>query len=415
MSVLQKQPSDALILFIEFEEMLATGDSLAAITSVVEATGTITIASTSITGTKVRGTYSGGVDGAIYHIVATVTTVNGETLEADVYLYVVETPSTTITASYFSLLERVGHYLFGMRSGYSADQIWDIEDCLKDGLRDVYASHDWSFFHPIKDVTTTPPYTTGTIEVVAGVVTLTTGTFPSWAAEGTLKASSSYYSIATRDSGTQITLDDTTVAIAALTTYELGRPEIPLADAFEAVANDSDLTYYPDQNELYPPVRQLGDQSIRTWQQDDPSFDRPVFYSVRTVEFVATVGSRKRLTFYPTPDANYVLRVPQILRPTMITATSPFPVGGETLSQVITEACLMAAERNFEERENVHAKRYHELLPLAIAMDQQKSSPTSLGGGMPKGEGNRYNNSYEDYYHLRSSRIGGITLGGDAL
>ena len=65
MSVLQKQPSDALILFIEFEEMVATGDSLAAITSVVEATGTITIASTSITGTKVRGAYSGGVDGAI--------------------------------------------------------------------------------------------------------------------------------------------------------------------------------------------------------------------------------------------------------------------------------------------------------------------------------------------------------------
>jgi len=402
MSVLQKQPSDELVLFIEFKEMLSSGDSLAAITSVVEATGTITIASTSITGTKVRGTYSGGVNGGRYHIVATVKTTGGETLEADVYLHVVETPSTTIIASYFSLLERVGQYLFGLRSGYSPDQIWDIEDCIRSGLRNVYAAHSWSFFKPIKDVITTPPYTTGTIEVVAGVVTLTGGTFPSWAADGTLKASSSYYSIASRDSGTQVTLNDTSVAIAALTTHELGRPEIPLADEFESMAGDSDLAYYPDQNDLYPPVRQRGDQAIRTWQQDDPYFDRPVFYSVRNVEFVATTGSRRRLAFYPTPDATYVLRVPMILRQTMITATSPFPVGGEQLSQLITESCLAEAERQFEEREHVHAKRFQELLPLAIQFDQEKSSPTSLGRDAPRG-GRRDGPS-------RASRLGTISL-----
>lgn len=319
-----------------------------------------------------------------------------------------------MVASYPSLLERVGHFLFGIRSGYSNDQTTDIEECIKDGLRDVYAAHDWSFFKPIEDITTTAPYTTGTIVVVDGVVTLTTGTFPSWAADGTLKASNSYYSIASRDSGTQVTLDDTSVDIDAGTAYELGRPEIPLAATFEAVAGDSDLTYYPDQNELYPPVRMRHDKAIRTWQQDDPYYDRPVFYSVRTVEFVATTGSRKRLAMYPTPDAAYVLRVPMILRPTMIDGTNQYPVGGETLSQVITEACLAAAERNFDERDGGHTKRFMELLPLAIAADQEKSSPTSLGPDMPRDERHR-SGTYDDYYWTRSSRIGTVSLDGVEL
>ena len=159
-----------------------------------------------------------------------------------------------------------------------------------------------------------------------GVVTLTGSTFPSaWAAYGIIKFGDNYYSVASYDSTTQITLDDLTADADALTTYELARPEIPLAATFESVANDSNLTYYPDQNELYPAVRQRGDQAIRTREQDDPYFDRPIFYSVRTVEFDPLVGSRKRLAFYPTPDAAYVLRVPMILRATMIDETNLYP------------------------------------------------------------------------------------------
>ena len=186
-------------------------------------------------------------------------------------------------ASYSTLLERVGHYLFGIRTGYSDDQTSDIEECIGDGLRDVYSAHDWSFFKPLEDLTTTAPYETGTVEIVDGVVTLSDGVFPSWAADGILMVDDSYYSVASRDGDTQITLDDTSVDVDAETSYELGRPEIELPAAFEAVAGDSDLTYYPDQNDLYPPVRQRHDRAIRTWQQDDPYYDRPIFYSVRTV------------------------------------------------------------------------------------------------------------------------------------
>lgn len=323
------------------------------------------------------------------------------------------TETGTMVASYSSLLERVGHFLFGLRTGYSADQTSDIEDCIRDGLRDVYAAHNWSFFRPITEIETTAPYSTGTVTVAAGVVTLVGGTFPSWAAVGVLKIENDYYDVDTRDDDNQVTLEDTSVTVADASSFELGRPEYDLGVAFEAVSNDSDLTYEPGQSDFYPPVRNRHDSQVRRWQQNNPYYDRPIYYSVRTVVFDPTVGSKKRLAFHPIPDAVYVLKVPMILRPTMIDATNQYPVGGETLTPVITEACLAAAERNYDEQEGRHAKRFMELLPLAIAADLEKSTPTSLGPDCPRGEG--YRNSYDMDQIARSLRMGAITLDGVEL
>jgi hypothetical protein len=309
--------------------------------------------------------------------------------------------SGAMVASYSSLLERVGHYLFGIRSSFSSDQTTDIEECIKDGLHDVYTAHSWSFFRPVKEITTTAPYSTGTITVASGVVTLASGTFPSWAAVGVLKVSSDYYDVDTRDGDTQITLEDTSVTVAAGTSYELGRPEYDLPTGFQEIVG-KELAYEAGQSDFYPPVRRRHDDQIRAWRQDDPYHDRPLYFSTRAVEFDATVGSRRRLVLYPTPDAAYVLKVPMELRTTMIDAVNQYPVGAESLTQVITEACLAAAERNYDEQEGRHTKRFMELLPLAIAADQEMTSPTSLGPDAPKGENTDLVS--------RAVRVGTITL-----
>jgi len=310
--------------------------------------------------------------------------------------------------SYYSLLERVGKYLYGIRTDFSDDQTSDIEDCIHDGMRRVYSAHDWSFLRPVADVSTTSPYATGTITIAAGVVTLTSGTFPSWAASGVLEVNSRYYSVASRDSDTQITLDTTSITIATASSYQLARPEIPLDAAFDSVANDSDLTYYPSPDEWYPPVKWRHDSTIRQLEGNNPEFDRPVFYSVRTTTFDPTVGSRKVLVLYPAPDQVYTLRVPMILRPVLLSETNLYPIGGEMLSQCILEACLASAEHNFEERENTHERRFQDLLPLAILADQERSSPTSLGAdGSRTGRAGLY-----DSYRLRESRIGRVSFGG---
>lgn len=322
--------------------------------------------------------------------------------------------SGVVDASSSTLGQRVGHYLFGIRSGFSADQEDDINDCVHDGLYRVYTAHAWSFLRPIEDVVTTAPYTTGTITIAAGVVTLSGGTFPAWAADGVLQVNNHYYSVASRGSDTQITLDSTSVTVAAAASYQLARPEIPLDAAFDAVANDSDLTYYPSPDYWYPPVKQRHDSLIRLLEGNNPEFARPVFYSVRTVTFDPTVGSRKVLALYPTPDQAYTLRVPMILRPVLIDDTNIYAIGGEVLSQVILEACLAAAEINFEEREHVHESQYQKLIGLAIRDDQERSSPTSLGPDAPRGERGRF--GMVDYeYRLREQRIGGLTLDGSSL
>jgi len=316
--------------------------------------------------------------------------------------------------SYYSLLSRVGHYLFGIRADFTDDQTSDIEDCIHDGMRRVYSARDWSFLRPLADVATTAPYATGTITVASGVVTLTGGTFPSWAASGVLKVNNRYYSVASRGGDTQITLDATSVTIATAASYELARPEIPLDATFDAVANDSDLTYYPSPDSWYPPVKWRHDSTIRQLEGNNPEFDRPVFYSVRTVTFDPTVGSRKVLVLYPAPDQAYTLRVPMILRPVLLNETNLYPIGGEMLSQVILEACLASAEHNFEEREHVHEKRFMELIGLAIRDDQDRSSPTSLGPDAPRGERGRF--GVVDYeYRLREQRIGRLTFDGNGL
>jgi len=321
---------------------------------------------------------------------------------------------TSTQVSFTILQERVGHYLFGIRTGFSSDQQSDIGDCLNDGLRRVYAAHNWSFLRPLADVTTTAPYATGTVTIASGVVTLTGGTFPSWAASGVLKVSNRYYSVASRGSDTQITLDDTTVTVASAASFQLARPEIALDATFDSVSNDSDLTYYPSAESWYPPVKWRHDATIRHLEGTNPEFDRPVFYSVRTVTFDPTIGSRKVLALYPAPDKVYTLRVPMILRPVLLDAVNLYPIGGEVLAQVMLEACLAAAEHSFEEREHVHEKRYMELIGLAIREDQERSSPTSLGSDNPRSERRQF--GVLDYsYRLREQRIGGLTLDGDAL
>jgi len=310
-----------------------------------------------------------------------------------------------MAVSYQSLLERVGHFAFGIRSGFSADQTSDVEDAIRDGLRKVYAAHTWSFFRPIEEIVTTAPYTTGTVTVVDGVVTLSGGTFPSWAAVGVLAVGTEYYDVDTRDGDTQITLEDTSVAADAGSTYSLARPEYDLPTTCEAI--DGKLYYEPGQADWYPAVEPRSDEEIMRKRQDDPYNDRPLYFGIRTVAFDPTVGSRRRLALYPTPDAAYVLKARLILRPTMIDATNKYPVGGELISQLILEACLSAAEQLYDGNVGVHTEQFAQMLPSAILADQERSSPKTLGPDAPKGENQNLD--------ARKVQMGDVTLNGTTM
>ena len=63
------------------------------------------------------------------------------------------------------------------------------------------------------------PYSTGTVTVSSGVVTLDSGVFPSWAARGYFKVNGLTYTVSVRTDNTHITLDDLTVTASGGTAY----------------------------------------------------------------------------------------------------------------------------------------------------------------------------------------------------
>jgi hypothetical protein len=100
---LSKQPSESRLYAIDFVNLLATGETISSVTSVVGTPSGLTIGSPTISGTQVLFRVSGGVEGVLYSIVALIRTSLSNTLEGDGILEVenlgtVETmPSAIIT------------------------------------------------------------------------------------------------------------------------------------------------------------------------------------------------------------------------------------------------------------------------------------------------------------------------------
>ena len=68
-------------------------------------------------------------------------------------------------------------------------------------------------------------YSTGTVKIVSGVVTLRFAVWPWWAADGNLLIGTDSYQVKTRDSDTQIRLNDPTVNADSGTEYRLVPPD----------------------------------------------------------------------------------------------------------------------------------------------------------------------------------------------
>jgi hypothetical protein len=113
---------------------------------------------------------------------------------------------------------------------------WVYEPELIPGDAEV---HVWSFMQPkLLSFSLNQPYATGTCTVSSGVVTGDGTVFPSWAADGEFVVGSISYAVASRDSDTQLTLEDTTVSAAAGSSYTLQQVDYTLPDLFGGFHGD---------------------------------------------------------------------------------------------------------------------------------------------------------------------------------
>jgi hypothetical protein len=114
----------------------------------------------------------------------------------------------------------------------------DARRSILSGLRELMTAHRWSYYYQRGRLATVEPYDTGTIayDHTGGaserMVTLTDGTWPSWAAFGSVVIDDVTYDVATRVSDSVITLTSTSNPgedVAAETEYTLLRDTYPLA------------------------------------------------------------------------------------------------------------------------------------------------------------------------------------------
>ena len=298
---------------------------------------------------------------------------------------------STLSANYHDLRREVGSYYgFGrVPSDFQPADAEIVESILKSGLRQLYfppplmdrAPHQWTFLRPTTTLTTTAPYTTGTVAIVAhaggSIVTLSVaGTWPDWADEGELKVGGTTYTVASGPVGQVIILDDTGVTLAGTNTYSLSRPAYHLPDSFGTMVGT--MTYSPGVSATQS-IERIGENQMRALrQQSTLSEDKPAKVAIIPITKVSTASTRFRAQFYPSPDAAYVLTYKFTVLPDKLTVDDLYAYGGAAHSETLLESCLAIAESRMEDEPGIHHGRFLERLSASISYDQTLSAE-SLG------------------------------------
>lgn len=259
----------------------------------------------------------------------------------------------------------------------------EIVAAINSGYRNFCYSDQWLFMEPNTTIDTVEVYSTGTITVSSGVVTLAGGTFPAWAASGELSVGGTAYPVNTRDSGTQVTLDDVTVAVSSGATYSIGQSTYDLPDDFGGILGQ--MTYRAGDSELYPPIRILSEYQIRAQKQQYDAYSyRPIYAGIRVKAFVATTGTRWEIVFGPAvPDAVYNLEYTYRALPNQMTPTNKYPLGGELHSETIRIMILAAIELKKDEQAGINAQ----MIPIMLDNSRRAEgsfAPDFLGPYSPQ-------------------------------
>lgn len=254
-----------------------------------------------------------------------------------------------------------------------------VDLCRRQGLRKFYAAHQWSFLRPRLTISLPAAFTTGTVAIAAGVVTLTGGVFPAWAADAWLNVEGGMHEVSTRDSNTQLTLADTSVALAAGADFTLRRYRIELPANFGGM--EGELMYAPHQTQRFRPAVNVGEYRIRLRYQNQQVVDsREVFeYGIYPKTHDAVVGQRWYMIFWPPSSAIRSLVGRYRANPGDLSDVDEYPLGGPMHAQTILEACLSEAEVKFQDGVGEHTNLYAQALARSVSLDRETESPDHLG------------------------------------
>ena len=243
-----------------------------------------------------------------------------------------------------------------------------VNAILKAGLRRFYGDYDWGFLKVIATMTTNAPYSTGTVTSSSTTVTLTTGTWPSWAANGEVTVDAVTYTVASRSSDSVIVLDTAPSSAFSADTFEIRQRDYEMPDNFGGSIIGE--MHYRDTAAKKSNVSIRPQSEIRDRRARSDSSGEMVMAAIRPKASDGTDGQRWEVIFWPDPDAAYTIeyRYHQIQED--LDATNPYPLGGALHFEAIKCSCLARAELILNDEIGVWAHEYQQVLLRSIRRDQ---------------------------------------------
>jgi hypothetical protein len=101
--------------------------------------------------------------------------------------------------------------------------------------------------------------------------------------------------------------------------------------------------------------------------------------AIRPISSDGSNGQRFQLMLWPTPDAAYTVSYRYHALPAKLTASYPYPLGGEAHAETILASCLAVAEARQENNAGIHAANFMQRLQASIAYDKQINTPDVAG------------------------------------
>jgi len=310
---------------------------------------------------------------------------------------------STLTLNRDDLLKAAGNMLgrgIDITGWDDADFTTRVNMCVDIGCRWVYEPdilpnelqvHMWSFMQPkFRSFSINAPYATGTVTVVAGVVTGVGTLFPAWAADAEFTVGGVSYPVATRSSDTSLILDNAAVAAAAGSSYTLQQIDYVLPDLFGGFRGDLFLDH--SSTSLGYTVQRADKQQLLSYQKSGVAdfASQPTRFAVFTQDQTGASGQRWMMTLWPTADSAYTISGFYTINPYQLTSALPFPMGGLPLSECLREAVLGAVELEFKGEAGIHMQMFRMKLQAAVSFDRQTSNPGIIGQNL-------------DYSHQRRS------------
>jgi len=286
--------------------------------------------------------------------------------------------------------------VYGGDADYStlaASEAAHVDRLIARGLRQFYQPpavdgrvHFWSFLNVAATITLTAPYSTGTVSATNGVVTLTGGTFPTDSASYVFRTNTGVdYTINTRDSGTQVTLDDLTVNITAGSTYAVHQDDYDMPDDFEGFTSEL-LTYENSTTQIYA-VQIVTENIIRVKRQEftgNLGNGRPFWVAIRDKAYVNTTGTRVQALFYPSPTE--AARLTYRYRPRLdaLATSTHYPAGASDHTATIISSCMAVAEADTDGKRGIRYEEFMDNLRASIARDGRRMNGRigQMGGGV---------------------------------